>query len=175
MTNRILWIVMAVLAIAGGIYALVNPFAASVAATIIAGWMFLLSGAFELAAGVRAEGTGVKIWTVLLGALAMFVGITILGHPLKGMIALTSLVAILFLAGGISKLILAFSMEERQFFWVVVLSGVASLALGIIILANWPVSAATSLGILLGIELISNGIAALVLALSRDAQEVAET
>lgn len=173
MSNRILWSIVGILAILGGIFALANPFAASLAATAIAGWMFLIMGVLQIFAAFRLPGAGAKIWTILLGLLALYLGITILGHPLKGMIALTTMVAILFLAGGISKIILAFSMEDRQFFWVMILTGIASLALGIIIFANWPLSAATSLGILLGIELLSNGVTALILAFSRDSEEAA--
>ncbi len=173
MTNRILWILMGILAIAGGFFALANPFAASIAATTIAAWMFLFLGGLQIFAGFRVEGTGAKIWTILLGALAIYLGITILGHPLKGMMALTTMIAILFLGGGIAKVILAFSLEDKTFFWVVLLSGVASVILGVIIFANWPVSAVTALGILLGVELLSDGISALAMAFSRDSEEAA--
>jgi uncharacterized membrane protein HdeD (DUF308 family) len=49
----------------------------------------------------------------------------------------------------------------------VIVSGLASLLIGFIIISNFPESAATSLGILLGIELISNGVSALALGWSR--------
>ncbi len=171
MTNRILWGLMAVVAFVGGMFALANPFAASVAATVIAGWMFLIMGAIQAFAGFRAEGTGAKIWSILLGLLAVVLGVMILGEPLRGMVALTTVVAAMFLAGGIAKVILSFSMEDRRFFWMILISGIASVVLGIIIFANFPVSAATSLGILLGVELLFDAGSALAMAFSRDGEE----
>ena len=171
MTNRILWFLMALVAIAGGLFALANPFAASIVATKLAGWMFLISGAVQTVAGFRAEGAGAKLWSVLLGLLAVVLGVMILGEPLKGMIALTTVVAAMFLAGGIAKLVLAFSLRDRGYFWLFLISGVATAALGVIIFANWPVSAATSLGILLGIELLFDGASALGMAFTSDGRE----
>lgn len=171
MTNRIIWIIMALLAIAGGIFALLNPFAASLAATTIAAWLFLIFGVLQLIAGFRVPGVGAKIWTLLMGALMVYLGITILGHPLKGMITLTMMVGVLFLAGGITKIILAFSMEDRKFFWAILLSGAVSVILAVMVFSNFPQSASVVLGILLGVELLSDGIWSLAMALSRDGQE----
>ncbi|SNT22024.1 HdeD family acid-resistance protein [Tropicimonas sediminicola] len=171
MTNRILWIIMALLAIAGGIFALMNPFAASLAATTIAAWMFLIFGVLQVIAGFRVPGAGAKIWTLLMGALAIYLGITILGHPLRGMVTLTVMVGILFLAGGITKIILAFSLEDRRFFWAILLSGVVSVILAVMVFTNFPQSAAVVLGILLGVELLSDGVWSLAMALSSDGQE----
>jgi uncharacterized membrane protein HdeD (DUF308 family) len=62
-------------------------------------------------------------------------------------------------------------LEDKRFFWLILLSGVASVALGIMIFANFPVSAATSLGILLGIELLFDAGSALAMAFSRDGHD----
>lgn len=175
MKNKFLWVLMAIISIVGGVLALMNPAMASGFTTILVAWMFVLLGIIQVIAGFRVEGTGAKIWTILLGALAIYLGITILGHPLKGMVALTTMVAILFLGGGLAKIVLAFSLEDRNFFWLVLISGVASVALGVIIFMNWPVSAVTALGILLGVELISDGISSLAMAFSRDGEEASAT
>ncbi|SFD03003.1 HdeD family acid-resistance protein [Tropicimonas isoalkanivorans] len=172
MTNRILWLIMALIALAGGFFALLNPIAASLAATTIAAWMFLLFGVLELIAGFRVSGMGAKIWTILMGVLMIYLGITILGHPLRGMVTLTIMVGILFLAGGITKVILSFSMEDRSYFWAILLSGVVSIILAFMIFSNFPMSALNVLGILLGVELLSNGVWALAMAFSRDGVEV---
>lgn len=174
MTNRILWFLMALLAIVGGVVALANPATASFFVTKFAGWIFIFMGVFQVVAGFRAEGAGAKIWSILLGALAVWVGITLLGNPLKGMFTLTFVVAIMFIASGIAKVVLSFSLDDRGFSWMILISGIASAALGFIIFANWPVSAVTSLGVLLGINLLFDGASALAMAFTSDGKAADE-
>ena len=175
MTNKFIWILMAILSIVAGVIALMNPVFASGLATLFVAWMFIIFGVLQVIAGFRVEGTGAKIWTILLGALAVYFGVTILGHPLKGMVALTTMVALLCLGLGGAKIFLSFALEDRRFFWLVLLSGVASLAVGIIIFMNWPVSAVSALGILLGVQLLSDGVSSLAMAFSSDGEKAAAT
>ncbi|MEM6638161.1 MAG: DUF308 domain-containing protein [Pseudomonadota bacterium] len=166
MTNRVLWFIVGLLSIIGGTFALANPIAATLAATAIAAWMFIIVGVLQIIGGFRQGGVGAKIWTVLLGLLGIFVGVSILQHPLAGMVALTTVVAVTFLVAGLFKVVLSFSLEERRFFWVFLLSGVVSVGLAVMIFSNFPQSAAVMLGILLGIDLISNGVVIVALGLS---------
>jgi uncharacterized membrane protein HdeD (DUF308 family) len=53
-----------------------------------------------------------------------------------------------------------------------ILAGIVSLVLGGMILANFPQSALVVLGIFLAVELISNGVSLIVLALSRKSPAV---
>jgi uncharacterized membrane protein HdeD (DUF308 family) len=158
MGKSLLWVVIGLVSIAGGILALANPFVASMAATTIAAWVFIFVGILEIVAAFGAEGALAKVGNVLLGALAVFLGISILQHPLAGMVALTTLVGILILAAGIFKMVIAFSLEDRRFFWLILLSGLISVVLAVMIFGNFPQSAAVILGLLLGIDLISNGV-----------------
>ena len=83
------------------------------------------------------------------------------------MVSLTIVLAILFLVSGIVKLIAGWQIKNAQYRLAVLVSGIASLVLGFIILSNFPVSAITVLGILLGVELISNGVSAVALGWAR--------
>ncbi|MEM8630831.1 MAG: DUF308 domain-containing protein [Pseudomonadota bacterium] len=166
MGSRIIWSIIGILAIAGGIFALLNPIAATLAATAIAGWIFIFMGVLQVVGGFQAEGIGWKIWTILLGLLGVFVGFSILQHPLAGIVALTTVVAIGFLIGGAFKVALAFSLENKRFFWVFLLSGAISVVLAIMIFSNFPQSATIILGILLAVELISSGVTMIALAMS---------
>jgi uncharacterized membrane protein HdeD (DUF308 family) len=57
-----------------------------------------------------------------------------------------------------------FSLRPISGWGFAVLSGVISLLLGIMIIADYPWSATTILGILLAVELLSNGIFLLIVA-----------
>lgn len=173
MSNWILLAVLGVVSIIAGVLALLNPFPASLAAVQLAAWAFLIIGAVQIFEAFRAESWGGKLWTLLLGVVAVLVGINLLGKPLEGLITLTLVLGVMFIVSGIFKFIVGWRVHKTEFKIAVLLSGAVSLIIGLIIMSNFPASAATSLGILLGIELISNGISATALGLSRRAGGVA--
>lgn len=164
MGKTILWVVLGIISIVGGIFALASPLVATFVATTIAAWVFIFVGVVQVIGAFSAEGAWAKIGNILLGALAVFLGFSILQNPLAGALALTTLVGILFLAAGVFKLILAFSVEERRAFWLILISGALSVLLAILIFSNFPYSAATMLGILLGVDLISNGVSLIAMS-----------
>ena len=75
------------------------------------------------------------------------------------------LVAVLFLVTGVVKILYAFSLRPISGWGWVLVSGIVSLALGVMILSNFPYAAVSVLGILLAVELLSNGVLFLLLAL----------
>ena len=173
MSNWVLLVVLGVVSIIAGVLALLNPFPASLAAVQLAAWAFLIIGALQIFEAFSAEGWGAKLWSLLLGVVAVLVGINLLGNPLSGLITLTLVLGVMFVVSGIFKFIVGWSIPSTEFKIAVLVSGAASLIIGLIIMSNFPASAATSLGILLGIELISNGVSAAALGLSRRAGGVA--
>lgn len=165
MRHWYLLLIGGIVAILGGLFALFNPLAATLTATVLAAWLFIIMGAFLIATVFSEMGWGRRIWTFLLGVLAVFVGISILGNPLEGVLALTLVVGIAFLAEGVVKLLMAFSARGTPYFWMVLLSGAISVLLGGMILSNFPQSAMSILGILLAIDLLSTGISLVALSL----------
>ncbi|MCO5084051.1 MAG: DUF308 domain-containing protein [Rhizobiaceae bacterium] len=165
---RTSWVWLAVLgaiSLIGGILALFNPFAATLAAVLLAGWTFLLFGVVQLIQAFRITGWSGFLWSLLLGLLTVAVGISLLFNPVAGALSLTMLVAVLFLVLGVVKIMYGFSLRPISGWGFAVLSGVISLLLGFMIIADYPWSATTILGILLAVELLSNGIFLLIVAL----------
>lgn len=165
---RASWIWMAVLAVIsliGGVLALANPFAATIAATVMAGWAFMIIGALQIAQSFQVQGWPGFLWGLLLGVLGLLVGLSLVFNPLAGMISLTILVAVLFAVTGILKIVYAFSLRPVSGWGWVLLSGIVSLGLAVLIFGDFPWAATNVLGILLAVELLSNGILFLVVAL----------
>lgn len=98
--------------------------------------------------------------------LAVLAGVSLLANPLAGVISLTYLLAILFVVSGIFKIVASLALPSGNWKWMVLLSGALSLGLGILIFANFAESALTTLGLLLGLQLISDGASMLGLALA---------
>ena len=161
------WIWLAVLgaiSLVGGIFALANPLPATFAAVLLAGWTFLLFGVLQVIQAFRVRGWPGFLWSLLLGVLTVAVGISLLKNPIAGAVSLTVLVAVLFLVLGVVKVFYGFSLRPVSGWVLAVLSGVLSVVLGFMILSNFPYAAASVLGILLAIELLSNGVFLLMVA-----------
>ncbi len=171
MGNWMILMVLGVLGVVAGLMALFNPFGASLAATVIAGWSFLILGVLQIFEGLRSEGWGGKVWSILMGVVAVFLGVNILGEPLQGMLALTIVVGAMFLASGLFKFIVGWQIQRSELKWAVVISGAVSAVLGFMVLSNIPGSAVVTLGVLLGIELLSSGVSMIALAMVRKSGE----
>ncbi|RNF35088.1 HdeD family acid-resistance protein [Paracoccus methylarcula] len=163
---RIFWIVLGGLSIVAGVLALANPLAATLTAERLAGWSFLFIGVLEIFAVFQQKSWRGRIWAILAGLAFAILGVMLLARPLAGILSLTLIVAILFLVAGAVKLAMAFSLERGNGFWLILLSGALSIVLALMIFANFPASAATILGVLLAIELISNGVSMIALSSS---------
>lgn len=158
------WLLLGIVSVLFGIYALRNAVAASMAVTTLTGILFLALGAFQLIAGFSESATGHKILSIVLGVLMVLIGWSFVSNPLEGTISLALLVTILLAASGIVRLSLAYLMKQTRFFWPMLLSGALSVLLAGYILANFSIASVALLGILLGIELLFNGSGLIALA-----------
>jgi uncharacterized membrane protein HdeD (DUF308 family) len=158
MTSWILWLLIGAITLLGGIFALVNPFVATLAATKLAAWIFLIAGVLQLLGVFQTEGWGARIWGLILALAFIWLGVSILGNPLGGVISLTLMAGLMFVATGIAKIIFAFRIRGSGYFVWALLSGLVSLVLGVMVFTNLPQSAAVLLGVLLAVELIATGI-----------------
>ncbi len=160
MSDWIKWLLLGLLSIAFGIFVLGAPVVASVAVTVVTGVLLLISGALQVVGGFTVEGTGNKILSLIMGAVMLFLGWSFLDHPLQGTLTLATVMLILFMAGGIARVILSFQMKGTQFFWPTMISGVLSIVLAGIIwtyVGSDPQVLLSILGIFLGIEMLFNG------------------
>ncbi len=164
MKTWVKWLILGIVSVAFGIFVLANPVAASISVTVLAGIMFMMSGGIQLIAGFGEDGAWGKFLGIGLGVLMLLLGLSLIWHPLEGVISLTLLVAILFAASGIARVMTSFQMRETSFFWPMLLSGALSVLLAGYIFANFASVALSLLGLLLGIELLFNGAGLIALA-----------
>lgn len=174
MKHWILWFIAGVISLLGGVLALFNPLAASLTAELLTGWSFVIVGIIALVSAFGDQGWGARIFALLLGLLILLIGINLIAHPLRGLLSLTYAVAVFMMIAGIVRLVLAFSAELRPFRLIMIISGALSIVLAMMIFSNFPQSAAVVLGVYLAIELISNGVSLVVIALARKSNTSAE-
>ncbi len=162
MKNWWSWLIVGALLIVGGVMALANPFAASLAVELLVGWTFLIAGiALLYAAWTVPAATGGRIWLGIWGLLVFIVGVSLVADPFSGLITLTFLLGLSFAFSGVLRLIVAWRLKQSPLFWIMLLSGALSTLIGFAVLANFQGAAVSLLGFLLAIELLSNGAGAI--------------
>lgn len=160
------WIIAGVLSLLASFLAFAKPLGATLTAELIAGWGFLFVGILQLVSTFIVQGTGNKIWSILWGLLSAYLGVSLLSNPLEGILTLTYAVGLLFLATGLVRLFLAFSMRSSSAFMMLILSSIISILLGGLVLYNYPDAAPWLLGTMLAVDLLFNGIALLSLGMA---------
>ncbi len=166
MSSRTFLSLSGLVLIVGGILSLLLPFAASLAVTLIVGWAFAIAGVVHVAAAFGEGGN--RLWNGIFGLLEIVLGLSFIFNPLSGMISLTLLLGVLFFASGVMQLALAWVRRDADSIWMLALSGAISVALAVMIAFNLVEASTTVPGVLLGIELISTGVAFLMLRPRRD-------
>jgi uncharacterized membrane protein HdeD (DUF308 family) len=95
--------------------------------------------------------------TLLLAILTLASGIILLVFPLAGLITLTMFLAAYFIAAGILKVIHALQRRGIPGWGWALVSGLISIALGVLIWSGFPGTALWVLGVIIGIDLIFYG------------------
>jgi len=139
-----------------GAICMIGDVTATFATVLIFGWLLLISGIVAL---VHAFGT--RNWSGfflnLLSALFRgFTGYLLIRYPLAGAASLTLILASFFVVSGMFRAIAAGMMKFPRWGWAV-FSGVVSVALGVILLAQMPLSTIWFIGFAIGVDLIFDG------------------
>jgi len=147
------------LMVLAGILAFVYPMFSSVAVAILLGWLLIASGMVQGISLIGARNVP-HFWLQLLSVvLSVIIGLMFLRDPGQGLLTLTMLLIVFFMVEGMSKIV--FSLTIRPFpnwGWVFV-SGLIGILAATYLWSRMPVTAVWLLGLLLGLLLISEGVA----------------
>lgn len=150
-------IVMGVATIILGSLAVIAPFITGITVATIVGIVVLAAGLCRLVFAFKAESFKRGAWTFLLGIVGAAVGGMILARPLLGLASITILLIGYLLFEGVTEIFSSFRLRPVKGWGWLLFSGIAALALGILLWREWPVSGAYAVGILVGIHLIFAG------------------
>ena len=147
-----------------GVVAIATPALAGKAVVMVIGAVLLVVGVVQIVSGLRSEGWSSKLPPVVLGAIATFCGLGLLGEPWTGMKFIALLLAIFFVIEGIWKIIVSFSYRPAPGWLFMLASGALGLLLGLVIWRQWPVSGLWAVGVLVGVDLLMTGVSMVALA-----------
>jgi uncharacterized membrane protein HdeD (DUF308 family) len=151
-----------------GLAAIVLPPLASVAVTILLGWLFLVSGVAGLAFSFWARQAPGFWWSLASAVLALGAGIVLLARPLEATLTLTIVVGAYFLAEGIASIMYALqhrSQVSERWGWMLA-AGIMDLLVAFIIITGLPGSALWAIGLLVGLNLLFGGASLIGMALA---------
>jgi uncharacterized membrane protein HdeD (DUF308 family) len=148
-----------------GMIALGSSVFATLVTVVLFGWLLLTGGVLSVMhAFWQKQWSGFFI-DLAMGILYAVVGFMVVGNPVATAETLTLLIALFLFMGGIFRIIAALTGRFRHSFWVL-LNGVVTLALGIMIWQQWPLSGLWVIGLFIGIDLIFYGWSLLMVGLS---------
>ncbi|MGB9298248.1 MAG: HdeD family acid-resistance protein [Pseudolabrys sp.] len=163
----VLFLVEGVVLLVLGATAVVLPPIATLAVTILFGWLFLVSGIVGLVTTFWMRHAPGFWWSLLSAALGIIVGAMLLASPVTGALSLTLVLIAFFLIEGAVSIMFALDHRRElsgQWGWML-MSGIIDLILAAMIFAGLPSTAAWAVGLLVGINMIFGGTALIAMAL----------
>lgn len=130
------------------------------------GVLLLIGGAAQLIEAFKHKGWKSLLWDILIALCYLGAGVLVIYDPVGASIALTLVLAFALIAIGVFRVIMALQFKLAQVRWMTLLSGIASIVLGVLILAQWPVSGLWVIGLFVAIELIIHGWSYVFIALA---------
>ncbi len=162
------FLIEGILLVVFGLAAIIVPPLASLAVTILLGWLFLISGVAGLVLTFWARHMPGFWWSLISAVLAVVAGVILLARPVQGTLTLTIVVGAYFLAEGVATIM--YALEHRRelsqrWSWLLV-AGIMDLVIAAIIITGLPGSALWAIGLLVGINLLFGGASLIGMALA---------
>ncbi len=155
--------VLGTILVLGGLAAISCPFLASLNFVMILGIVLLLSGVVTIIGSFWAGKWSAFLLQILVGIIYAVAGISIADAPVESTAVLTLMIASFLIIVGLFRIIAALSIRFPQWGWGL-LNGVVTLLAGVLIYRNFPASALWVIGLVVGLELLLNGISWIMLS-----------
>lgn len=145
----------AVLAL-GGLVILGYASFVTTVSVLFMGWLLLIAGVIGLVASFFRIGKGGFWSAALTGAFLTVLGLFFLRDTEAAATTLTLIAGVIFLTGGVVRL--AAAAQDSVFRIPLLFAGIVSTALGLIVLLNLFDASYVLLGVLLGVQVLVDGI-----------------
>lgn len=166
--HRVLFLVEGIILVILGLAAILVPPLATLAFTIVIGWIFLVSGVVGLITTFWARHAPGFWWSLISALIGIAAGLVLLITPLRGTLSLTLVLIAFFVIEGVASIMYAIEHRNQlsgRWAWMLI-SGIVDLILAAIIFAGLPGTAAWALGLLVGINMVFGGAALIGMALA---------
>jgi uncharacterized membrane protein HdeD (DUF308 family) len=160
--NWVMLLVRGIIAILFGIMAIIWPGITAVALAVLWGIWALIEGVVNLVAAFQKGAAG-KGWKIFFGIVSILAGVIAIIHPFDVAVVLTWILGIWFIVAAVFQGVGAFSSTRTQPRWMLLISAVLSLLIGILFVAR-PGVGVLSIVLWIGIVAIIWGIVLILAA-----------
>lgn len=140
-----------------GFVALGSVLLATLSSVLVVGIAMIVSGVGEIVHGFAMRSWKKFFFWIVIGLLYVVAGFCVFQNPLLAAGFLTLLLGAGLVASGLVRSVLAFQLPVSAPRVFVFFSGILSLAVGGLILAQWPGSSLWVIGTFLGVDLLFAG------------------
>lgn len=153
-----------------GILAVTAPLVAGLAVTVTVGVLFMIGGVSQCVLAFKAGAFGRGLLIFVIGAITALAGAYLVNQPLEGLAEITIILMAFFVVTGIFDIIASLQIRPSSGWGWMAFNGIVTLALGVMIWSEFPLSGSWAVGVLFGIRLMLAGwtLVAIGSALRRD-------
>ncbi len=156
--------VLAVMELILGFAMLSFPYLLGASAVWVAGFVFVILGLLHLVHVFTRAGS--RWWSLLSAVIFLVLGAVLLLQTADSMLAITLVIGVALLAGGVLRLLVAFGMRREEGSAWRFFNAAVSILLGGMVLWTWPESTLWFIGTVIAVEMIFSGWSLLFLALT---------
>ena len=129
----------------------------TVVSILFLGILLLIAGASQLVDVYKSREWRGMLWHTLIALLYLVGGGFVIHDPLLTSSFITALIAWGLIIIGVTRLIMAGALRGSAGWGWLVLAGLSAIILGVLILAQWPMSGLWVIGLFIAIEMLING------------------
>ena len=159
------FVVLGIALIILGVVCILGDMTATKVSVLALGWLLMIGAVGALVQSFRTrEWSGFFLYflTALLRGVA---GYLLLRYPTVGELSVTILLASLFVVGGIFRAVGAGTLRFPSWGWMV-LSGIVSVALGVMLIYALPAASLWFIGFLVGVDFVFDGTSLIALGMA---------
>ena len=160
------FLALGIVLIVCGTAAIVLPAISTYAASVVLGVVLALAGVVKIVEALQVKEWAGCAWQLLVGAVEVVGGILIYLNPLKGALAITLLIAVVFLVQGLLQVAMALRLRPLTGWAWLLLSGLIALCVTVAMAMKLRYTSMYTPGTIAGIALLVGGIAYVAIALS---------
>ncbi|KTC75159.1 acid-resistance membrane protein [Legionella birminghamensis] len=137
----------------------------TLASMLFLGIILIIAGCSQIVDVFKSKHWRAVVWHAFIAVLYIVGGSLVIYDPLLASSLITLMLASVLIVIGFSRFIMASTLRGASF-WIMILAGIIAVALGTMIIMQWPISGLWVIGLFISVELMVDGWAYIFMAMA---------